>query len=119
VAYLSFLPRFDYSYNILANSLVGLLHNVLWIIYALPVTTFFQRFPGRTKSYRPSYVGKAAWLVLATMLAMCLELFDFPAWRRVLDAHALWHLATVPIAVFWYEFLIQDALDQGWRDVRG
>jgi hypothetical protein len=39
---------------------------------------------------------------------------DFPPWGRVVDAHALWHLATVPIAVMWYDFLVLDALDDGW-----
>jgi hypothetical protein len=118
ITYLSVLPQFDYSYNILANTIVGLLHNLLWILYAIPLTTVMYRFAGQPKGYRPYYAGKAGWLVLSTMLAMSLELFDFPAWRRVLDAHALWHLSTVPIAVFWYEFLIQDLLDQGWRTVR-
>jgi hypothetical protein len=118
VAYLSLLPRFDYSYNILANTVVGLLHNLLWIFYAIPFLAVIQRFPGQPKSYRPSYAGKAGWLVLSTMVAMSLELFDFPPWRRVVDAHALWHLSTVPIAFFWYDFIIQDSLDQAWRAVK-
>lgn len=42
-------------------------------------------------------------------LASSLEIFDFaPVWRA-LDAHALWHLATVPIARMWYAWLIEDA----------
>lgn len=54
-------------------------------------------------------------LVLLTTGAMTFELLDFSPWFRVIDAHALWHLATVPIAALWYEFLIEDSLDDGWR----
>lgn len=53
-----------------------------------------------------------------TMAAMSLELLDFPAIGRVLDAHALWHAATIPISSLWYKFLIKDALDDGWRSSR-
>lgn len=53
-----------------------------------------------------------------TTAATALELFDFPPWGRVIDAHSLWHLATVPIALFWYDFLLDDALDEGWRVLR-
>ena len=48
------------------------------------------------------------------MCAMSLELLDFPPIGRILDAHALWHAATVPIGEMWYNFLIEDALDEGW-----
>ncbi|KAK4048771.1 hypothetical protein OIV83_004537 [Microbotryomycetes sp. JL201] len=41
-----------------------------------------------------------------------LELLDFepvgPGNWRLLDAHALWHLSTVPVVFVWYSFLIQD-----------
>ena len=120
VSYLTLLPRFDYAYNMAFNLVVGMAHNLLWLCYALPAAvSFIHRFPARPKSYRPGYVWKAACFVLLTTAATALELFDFPAWFRVIDAHALWHLSTVPIAGFWYEFLIQDALDPGWTDKHG
>jgi hypothetical protein len=46
---------------------------------------------------------------MATTAAMSLELFDFPPYYRVIDAHSLWHLATIFIARGWYGFLIRDA----------
>jgi len=58
------------------------------------------------------------YLVAVTMLATGLELFDFPPWLRVIDAHALWHLATAPIAIYWYRFLLDDASDPSWRDYK-
>ncbi|KAJ3538520.1 hypothetical protein NM688_g6509 [Phlebia brevispora] len=116
VTYLTFLPRFDYSYNMIANLIVGMAHNILWLLYSLPASlSVLHRFPGRPKSYRPSYASKAALFVVLTTAATALELFDFPPWGRYIDAHALWHLSTVPIIPFWYEFLIQDARDDGWK----
>ncbi|GLB40149.1 putative per1-like protein [Lyophyllum shimeji] len=117
VSYLSLLPRFDYSYNMAFNLIVGLTHNALWLLYSLPASVI-RRFPSRPKSYRPSHVGRAVIFVALTTAATALELFDFPPWGRIIDAHALWHLATAPIALFWYDFLVDDALDSSWREQR-
>ncbi|KAG1819798.1 Per1-like protein [Suillus subaureus] len=86
VTYLSVLPRFDYAYNMAFNLTIGFTHNLL-----------------------------VAAFVALTTAATALELFDFPPWGRIIDAHALWHLSTAPIAKFWYDFLIEDSLDDGWR----
>ncbi|KAF7359129.1 AB hydrolase-1 domain-containing protein [Mycena sanguinolenta] len=118
VSYLTLLPRFDYVYNIIFNLVIGLTHNALWLVYSLPVS-FFRRFPDRPQSYRPRFVTKAGVFVALTTAATALELFDFPPFKRVIDAHSLWHLATAPIAVLWYDFLVQDARDESWRDHRG
>ena len=40
------------------------------------------------------------WLVLSSML----EVFDFPPYLYLFDAHSLWHLATVPLGFMWYHF---------------
>ncbi|TKY90316.1 hypothetical protein EX895_000314 [Sporisorium graminicola] len=57
-------------------------------------------------------------LILGLMSAsVLLELLDFPPILRVLDAHALWHLATVPITKMWYDWLVNDAkecVSTGW-----
>jgi len=117
VSYLTLLPRFDYAYNIAFNLALGLTNNVLWTLYSLPRSlSFIHRFPSRPKSYRPKFVTKAGIFVVVTTAASALELFDFPPWRGVIDAHALWHLATVPIALLWYDFLLEDSLDPSWRD---
>ncbi|KAF5371868.1 hypothetical protein D9615_009525 [Tricholomella constricta] len=117
VSYLSLLPRFDYTYNMAFNLAIGLTHNFLWLLYSLP-TTAIRRFPSKPKSYRPGYVGKAAIFVAFTTAATALELLDFPPWGGIIDAHALWHLSTAPIALFWYDFLVDDALDGSWREQR-
>ena len=119
VSYLSLLPRFNYAYNMTFNMTVGLSHNALWILYPLPSSlTILRRFPSKPKSYRPSYAGRAALFVLFTTAATALELFDFAPWGRIIDAHSLWHLSTVPIALYWYRFLVEDALDEGWRGLK-
>ncbi|PWY97787.1 Per1-domain-containing protein [Testicularia cyperi] len=57
-------------------------------------------------------------LILGLMTgAVMLELLDFPPILRLLDAHALWHLATIPITQMWYDWLTQDAqecVNTGW-----
>ncbi|KIJ63364.1 hypothetical protein HYDPIDRAFT_92761 [Hydnomerulius pinastri MD-312] len=114
ITYLSILPRFDYSYNMAFNLVLGLGHNLLWLLYSLPVS-FLHRYPYAPKTYRPPFAYKAGIFVFLTTAATALELFDFPPLWRILDAHALWHLSTAPIAKFWYEFLIEDSQDEGWR----
>ncbi|KIY48237.1 Per1-like protein [Fistulina hepatica ATCC 64428] len=113
VTYLTLLPRFDYTYNMAFSLVIGMLHNALWLVYASPIR--FQRFPLASTVYRPSFVNKAGVFVILTMASTLLELFDFPPFARVLDAHALWHLTTAPIAVYWYRFLLEDCRDEGWR----
>jgi hypothetical protein len=44
------------------------------------------------------------------LLAGALEVFDFPPWYDLVDAHALWHFATIPLTVLWYKFLTMDSL---------
>ncbi|PAV23399.1 Per1 [Pyrrhoderma noxium] len=115
------------------NLTLGLTHNLLWLFYSLPSRlTIVRRFPPNPffpstsnsrdveansavpRSYRPPCASKAAIGVGLMMCAMSLELLDFPPIGRILDAHALWHAATVPIGEMWYNFLIEDALDEGW-----
>ncbi|TKA73190.1 hypothetical protein B0A55_07102 [Friedmanniomyces simplex] len=98
VGYLSFV-RFDYTYNMAANIAVGVVQNILWTSFSI------QRFRkvGRIWAAWPGLI--VAWIVLA----MSLELFDFPPWWGMLDAHALWHLGTVGPTIWWYNFLIKDA----------
>lgn len=116
VTYLTRLPRFDYGYNMKANITVGTIYNLLWISYSLPGPPF-TRFLGTSNSYRPDFVLVPLFLGLTTMGAVGLEVFDFPPWWRIIDAHSLWHLATVPVVVFWYRFLLADARDLSWEAV--
>ncbi|PWN91531.1 Per1-domain-containing protein [Acaromyces ingoldii] len=161
ILYLSF-GRFDYSYNMTANVVVGLAHSLLWLAYSFSPSAFAARSLGSSLSDRysasraamrasrpPSGIAGAAAagspppgttahsnggsppapvsaaipppssskrarhqlrkIVFLLLAASALELLDFPPILRALDAHALWHLATVPLASMWYGWLIEDA----------
>lgn len=91
IGYLTFV-RFDYTYNMAANVVVGIVQNILWTWFS--ISRF--RKTGQTWAAWPGMI--VAWIVLA----MSLELFDFPPWWGMVDAHALWHLGTVGPTVWWY-----------------
>lgn len=115
ITYLSIRPRFDYTYNIISNSVVGLTHNIIWTLYSLPSSlSVFKRYPHRPRSYRPGHATNAAPLVIFTTAATLLEVFDFAPIAGTIDAHSLWHLSTALIAPFWYQFLLDDSRDRGW-----
>lgn len=57
------------------------------------------RHPGRSKVL--------VFLVLVHV-AVLLEVKDFPPIAGIYDAHSLWHLATVPLSILWYSFVLGD-----------
>lgn len=95
VGYLS-LVKFDYGYNMMANVSIAAVNMCLWLLWCF-----------RNMSRQP-YVWKCASVLLSTAMFMLLELGDFPPLWFVLDAHSLWHLATSPLPLLWYSFLIDD-----------
>ena len=92
VSYLSFW-RWDYVYNMAANVAVGVVQNVLWSGFSY-------------RSYQKLKKPWAAWpgmIVAWIILAMSLELLDFPPLAGIVDAHSLWHLGTVIPTIWWYK----------------
>jgi hypothetical protein len=97
VYYLSFV-EFDYGYNMNVNIFFGALNSLCWIIWSL---------------YKCFYLGNLyAWRctlsVLLVDILMSLEIFDFSPIFWTFDSHALWHLSTISIPFFWYQFIIDD-----------
>jgi hypothetical protein len=92
VSYLS-LWSWDYTYNMAANVAVGVVANLLWSGFSY---VQYQRI-GRTWAVWPGLC--VAWIIMA----MSLELLDFPPWWGMIDAHSLWHLGTVVPTVLWYK----------------
>lgn len=92
IGYLTFI-RFDYTYNMAANVVIGILQNLLWTYFSI------QRFRkiGRLWAAAPGLI--VAWITLA----MSMELLDFPPIGGMVDAHAIWHLGTVGPTVLWYK----------------
>ena len=82
--------HFDYGYNMLANVVVGAITGILWVAWHM-----------RT---RRSHGAMAVAVVVAVASGMALELLDFPPIMWAVDAHALWHLWTVPCGAAWWVF---------------
>ncbi|MCJ1312666.1 hypothetical protein MMC25_006342 [Agyrium rufum] len=98
VSYLTFW-RWNYTYNMVANVIAGVLQNALWSYFS--VTTY--------RKLKKPWVAWPGMIVAWVILAMSLELLDFPPIGRMIDAHSLWHLGTVGPTVWMYSFLVKDA----------
>lgn len=101
ISYLSFV-RFDYGYNMLACIIIGTIQTSVWLWWSI-----WQYTPWGDEKRRP-YAWMAGFTVIAVSCAMALEVFDFPPWFGAIDAHSLWHAATIPLVVVWYKFLLKD-----------
>ncbi|THC95387.1 hypothetical protein EYZ11_005155 [Aspergillus tanneri] len=100
VCYLSFWS-WDYTYNMIANIVIGMTQNVLWTAWGIIRYRKTNRF----------WTVWPALIVVWIILAMSLELLDFAPWKGLIDAHSLWHLGTVIPAAWWYLFLVKDIQD--------
>ena len=98
VAYLT-LWRWDYGYNMAANVGAGVAQNALWTAWSV------REFRRRRRPWTAWPGLIVAWVVLA----MSLELLDFPPLAGLLDAHSLWHLGTVAPTVWWYKYVMGPA----------
>uniref|UniRef100_A0A1B6E938 Post-GPI attachment to proteins factor 3 n=1 Tax=Clastoptera arizonana TaxID=38151 RepID=A0A1B6E938_9HEMI len=89
------LEQFDYHYNMNANIFVGVLSSafsILWCVW----------------NWRLSQSRHLFAVVIIGALTTILEVSDFPPVAKILDAHALWHLSTVPIPYFFWKFAMED-----------
>jgi post-GPI attachment to proteins factor 3 len=92
VAYLK-MYAWDYTYNMAANVVIGMIQNAMWTWFS------FAKF---RKSGRP-WAMLPGVVVVFILFAMSLELLDFAPLWGCLDAHSLWHLATVAPTMIWYK----------------
>lgn len=123
--------RFDYGYNMLANVVVGLLQNVMWVYLAISeynrsaeFSNNVGRFLGEKevgsgiKGRKESWRLLPLYLVISVTLAMSFELLDFPPLFDSLDAHALWHAGTVLPTYFWYIWMKNDLNSLKYRKTK-
>uniref|UniRef100_A0A3Q2WR50 Post-GPI attachment to proteins factor 3 n=1 Tax=Haplochromis burtoni TaxID=8153 RepID=A0A3Q2WR50_HAPBU len=97
VSYLTFVS-FDYGYNMAANATIGMVNLLWWLCWCW-----------QNRRTLPYWWKCGLVVVLLHGLAL-LELLDFPPLLWVLDAHAVWHLSTIPVHFLFYSFLIDDSL---------
>jgi hypothetical protein len=92
VLYLS-LVNFDYSYNMKVVVAVGICDSFLWLLWFI-----------RNRKAK-AFAWKVVVAVWTTYLVLPLELLDFPPFFGLMDAHALWHLLTVPLNYLFCVFI--------------
>jgi len=90
--------RFDYGYNMKVNVVVGAVNGICWLAWAY---THYGDGP---------HVKKGVGAILVLTGSVLLELLDFPPLMWTIDSHALWHLATAPLPLLWYQFAAGDCL---------
>lgn len=97
IAHISYLQfwRWDYTYNMAANIAVGIIQNILWTGFA------WSRYMKSGKFWQAWPAIIVAWIILA----MSMEILDFPPWGLMIDAHSLWHLGTVGPTFWWYKYV--------------
>lgn len=83
------------------NLLVGGSHNLLWYLWAARLHTRAETTPSHVDQHVVTLTLFAAFTLL--------EVLDFQPWLRAIDAHALWHLSTIPVIGRFYEFHWSDA----------
>lgn len=87
---------FDYGFNVLLCIVLGALQSLVWGVWVGKVHHVARH---------------RMWLFLGLInAATALEVFDFAPWWDLVDAHALWHAATVPLSYVFWGFLQQDML---------
>ncbi|XP_049716745.1 post-GPI attachment to proteins factor 3 isoform X3 [Elephas maximus indicus] len=89
ISYLS-LVRFDYGYNLVANLAIGMVNVVWWLAWCL------------WNRRQLPHVHKCMAVVMLLQGLSLLELLDFPPLFWVLDAHAIWHISTIPVHVLFF-----------------
>mmetsp|Transcript_4512 Transcript_4512/g.10562 ORF Transcript_4512/g.10562 Transcript_4512/m.10562 type:complete len:376 (+) Transcript_4512:53-1180(+) len=102
--------KFDYDWNVKVCATTGALSGLAWAVWV---------FTAARKQGHPGCYFMLAFLV-ATNAAVLLEVLDFPPLfgpkdpdhsemgLGLLDAHALWHAATVPLTILFYRFIGTD-----------
>ncbi|CAN6919867.1 unnamed protein product [Brassica oleracea] len=93
VLYINFYKLY-YGWNMIVCVAMGVAHLFLWARWAAVST-----HPSNWKLWV---------VVIASGLAMFLEIYEFPLYGGYFDAHSIWHLATVPLTILWWSFIRDD-----------
>jgi len=88
--------HFDYGYNMKVNVAVGVINGVGWMIWFIN-----HRNDGK-------HIMKGVMAVMLVGGSLALELLDFPPVYWLVDSHAVWHFATIPLPLLWFQFALGD-----------
>ncbi|KAL3161386.1 amino acid permease [Trebouxia sp. C0010 RCD-2024] len=88
------LVKFDYGFNVSVCVAIGILQQLMWCTWAL--------------RHDHPQKWQLVWFVVLINAALSLEILDFSPLVGLLDAHAMWHLCTIPLTYMWYSFVLTD-----------
>ncbi|SJM88094.1 related to protein PER1 [Zygosaccharomyces bailii] len=107
--------QWSYAYNMRFNVAFGILQYILVFVLSYQNYRSLQQIKKNRNLSHKVFVRRVyalcvqpLLLVLITSLAMSLELFDFFSYTYQIDAHAIWHLATIWPSWVLYDFLLAD-----------
>jgi hypothetical protein len=90
--------KFDYGYHVSLCIVAGAVQSLIWLVWA------FASIEGKSHPGRRYLVL----FIFSVNVAVLLEILDFPPFLDTVDAHALWHLATIPLIYVWCGFVTRD-----------
>lgn len=95
ISYMAF-RKFDVAWNMKLCISVGVVTAGMWLTWAASGS---NRHPGKRQLVK---------FIVLVHAALVFEVLDFPPLWDLLDAHALWHALTVPLAALLYDFMAAD-----------
>lgn len=91
--------KFDYTWNMILLAIMFGTYCLIWLSFGI------RNFASK------KHARKAVLWVILALACGSLELVEFEPVADLLDAHALWHLSTVPLAWLMWDIFTEDALD--------
>jgi hypothetical protein len=93
------MVSFDYGWNMILLGTCFGIFGLIWLVW------------GIRNFHRQPHAKLAIVWVLGACAASSLELLDFHPWWDLVDAHALWHAATVPLVLLLWRIYTIDAME--------
>lgn len=94
IGYLQFI-HFDYGWNMKVSLTIGVIHSLLWLYNSY-------------RHWQDGYHWRMVVLTFGLWSFASLEVFDFPPYYGLLDAHALWHGLTPVLGHMFYQWVVDD-----------
>lgn len=88
--------NFDYAYNMKANIVLSIMTSI--IIFAWTIREWKNLY----------HVRYALYYMINFMIAAIPEILDFPPILWLVDAHALWHILSIPVTYFLFMYGVED-----------